>query len=121
MELNKINLGKQGIEGLVGGLESDILECLWRKGKCSCKDVFGCVKKRHGIAYTTAAVTLDRLHEKGLVEREVLRGKGGLKYLYYPMYSREELSNQISDRFVSFLKKTFGEPSIAYLRKKVKE
>ena len=104
----------------MGGLEADIFECLWQgKDLKTCRHVYGLVKKKNNVAYTTISVTLDRLYSRGLVEREIEKGKGGLKYRYGAKLSREELANRISKKFVNFLKATFGEPSIAYLRKNI--
>ncbi|HLD58235.1 MAG TPA: BlaI/MecI/CopY family transcriptional regulator [archaeon] len=120
MELSKINFEKEGLGSLVGSLEADVLDGLWHSGeKQSCRQVFDFVKKRNKVAYTTITVTLDRLYAKGLVEREIEKGKGGLKYRYGAKISKEELGQNLSKRFVNFLKKNFGESSIAYLRKNI--
>jgi predicted transcriptional regulator len=120
MELHKIDFEKKGLNSLIGKLESDIMCILWNKEKATCREVFNLVKKKNNIAYTTITVTMDRMHSKGLIEREIHKGKGGLLYTYSPKYTKEELSEEVSDKFVSFLKSTFGKPSVAYLRKKLK-
>ncbi len=118
MELSKINFDKKGLNSIVGGLEADILECLWDgKEKKTCRHVYDFVKKKNKVAYTTISVTLDRMYSRGLVERDIEKGKGGLKYRYGAKITRDEIANRISKKFLSFLKETFGEPSIAYLRK----
>ena len=120
MEPSKIDFGKQGMQSLIGGLEADIMESLWQgSGKKSCRDVYDFVKKKNKVAYTTISVSLDRLHAKGLVEREIEKGKGGLKYKYCAKTSKEELADRLSKKFVGFLRKTFGEASIAYLKKNI--
>lgn len=120
MDISKINFEKGGLNSLVGGLEADVLKCLWQgKGWKTCRQVFECVGRKNNVAYTTITVTLDRMFEKGIVERSVDKGKGGLKYNYYARFSKEELANKLSKRFVGFLKKTFGETSIAYLKKNI--
>ncbi len=121
MELNKINFERPGMQSLLGELESDILEVLWSDGERNCRQVFDAVKKKHKVAYTTISVTLDRMHEKKLVERKVLRGKGGLSYRYSPKCSKEDIASRLSDQFLGFLKSTFGESSVAYLRKKARK
>ena len=59
------------------------------------------------------------MYTRGLVEREIEKGKGGLKYKYGAKVTKDELAKRISKRFLNFLKATFGEPSIAYLRKNI--
>ncbi|HLC79250.1 MAG TPA: BlaI/MecI/CopY family transcriptional regulator [archaeon] len=118
MDVSKINFDKKGLNSIVGGLEADILECLWQdKNKKSCRQVYDFVKKRNKVAYTTVTVTMDRMFSRNLLEREIEKGRGGLKYMYGARVTKEELANKISKKFLSFLKVTFGEPSIAYLKK----
>lgn len=118
MELNKIDFEKKGLNAILGKLESEIMPVLWKKEKATCREIFDSVKKNNAVAYTTITVSMDRMHSKGIVERKTTKGKGGLIYIYSPKYSRKELSKGISDKFVCFLKDTFGESSTAYLRKK---
>ena len=33
--------------------------------------MFNAVKKKNEVAYTTITVTMDRMHSKGLIEREI--------------------------------------------------
>lgn len=120
MELHKIDFEKKGLNSLVGKLESDVMNSLWNKKKATCREVFNLVGKKKGMAYTTITVTMDRMHSKGLIERKIHKGKGGLIYTYSPKYSRKELSEKVSEKFVSFLKNTFGQSSVAYLKKKLK-
>ncbi|MBU2476291.1 BlaI/MecI/CopY family transcriptional regulator [Candidatus Micrarchaeota archaeon] len=120
MELHKIDFEKKGLNSLIGKLESDIMDALWDKEKATCREVFDEAGEKNDVAYTTITVTMDRMHSKGLIERKIHKGKGGLIYTYSPKYSRKELSEEVSDKFVSFLKDTFGSSSVAYLRKKLK-
>lgn len=120
MEFGKIDLDKKGMESVVGNLESDILCSLWGKNrKTTCREVFEDIKKKHKVAYSTVVVYLDRMYQKKLVERKTETGKGGIKYLYSPKYSRDEFVSSISKKFVDYLKKSFGEASIAYLKKNI--
>ncbi|MFH1256771.1 MAG: BlaI/MecI/CopY family transcriptional regulator, partial [Candidatus Diapherotrites archaeon] len=96
MELGKINLEKDGVEALVGSLESDIMNYLWKHGSCCCKEMFESLGKKNGIAPTTVTVTCDRMYGKGLLERKVERGKGGLKYIYSPKISKDQMASKIS-------------------------
>ena len=120
MEVSKINFDKKGLNSIVGELEADILGCLWQdEGKKTCREVYDFVKKRNKVAYTTVTVTMDRMFSRNLLERDIEKGRGGLKYKYGARVTKEELANRISKKFVNFLKSTFGEPSIAYLKKNI--
>ncbi len=73
------------LERFFGALEIRVLEALWaREDAQTVRDLqpaFG------GVAYTTLMTTLDRLHRKGVLDRE----KNGRAFLYRPRSTREEL------------------------------
>ena len=58
----------------LGDQEHLVLTTAWRLGPCTVRQVFEAVGRPQGLAYTTIATVLDRLHAKGLVARE-LEGK----------------------------------------------
>lgn len=65
-------------------LERRVLETLWEGGEWSVRDVYDRVGD--GLAYTTIATVLDRLHAKGRATRE----KDGISWRYRAARSREE-------------------------------
>ncbi len=121
MDISKINLEKNGMNAVVSELESGILGVLWSEKSADAHTIHAKIKPRFRVAHSTVAVYLDRLHSKRLVGRRVLQGRGGLRYVYFPAYSREELGNKLAEKFVLFLKKNFGEQSTAYLRMSLKK
>jgi predicted transcriptional regulator len=73
------------LEAFFGRLELRALDVLWRRnGAASVRDVQA---ELPGTAYTTVMTTLDRLHRKGVLERQ----KEGRAFVYRPRYSREQL------------------------------
>ena len=42
------------------------------------------LNKARKMAYTTVMSTMDRLFEKGLLDRKIEKGRGGLYYVYWP-------------------------------------
>ncbi len=65
-------------------LERKVLDVLWKGEKGSVRDIRDLVDR--SLAYTTVATVLDRLHEKG----EVQRAKVGGAWQYSAARSREE-------------------------------
>jgi len=65
-------------------LERRVLGTLWRGGEWSVRQVHEEVGG--GLAYTTIATVLDRLHAKGRVQRE----KHGAAWRYHATRTREE-------------------------------
>ncbi len=54
----------------VGGQEYMVLQAVWRLGRCTVRQVFEAEGEPQGLAYTTIATVLDRLHDKGLLARQ---------------------------------------------------
>lgn len=65
-------------------LERRVLDTLWEGGEWSVRDVYAAVGE--GLAYTTIATVLDRLHAKGRVSRS----KDGVAWRYQASRTREE-------------------------------
>jgi len=65
-------------------LERRVLDALWRGGQWSVRDVHDAVGE--GLAYTTIATVLDRLHAKG----RVLRAKDGGAWRYHATRTKEQ-------------------------------
>ena len=65
-------------------LERRVLDTLWRGGQWSVREVHEQIGD--GLAYTTIATVLDRLHAKGRVQRV----KQGLAWRYHATRTREE-------------------------------
>jgi predicted transcriptional regulator len=73
------------LEQFFGSLEIRVLEALWRAE--TPQNVRDLQPSFGGVAYTTLMTTLDRLHRKGVLERE----KAGRAFRYRVRYTREEL------------------------------
>jgi predicted transcriptional regulator len=79
------------LEDALGPLERGILELLWAQADAlsvrALSDAF-----KGTLAYTTLMTTLDRLHRKGLVERE----RAGRAFLYRARVSRQQLQSGVA-------------------------
>lgn len=80
----------RAFESFFGSLELRVLDALWeRPAAQSVRDLQPLFT---GVAYTTLMTTLDRLHRKGVLDRE----KAGRAYVYRPRYSRELLRSRLA-------------------------
>lgn len=87
-------------ESFFGTLELRVLDALWaRDAAQSVRDLHG---QFEGVAYTTLMTTLDRLHRKGVLDRE----KAGRAFVYRPRFTREVLRSQLANEA---LHAVFGE------------
>ncbi len=82
---------------MFGTLELRVLEALWRRpAGASVRDL---QIEFPGAAYTTLMTTMDRLHRKGVLDRE----KFGRAFVYRTRYSRQEMETGAAARAVSSL------------------
>lgn len=82
---------------MFGTLELRVLEALWRRPGGACvRDLQG---EFPTAAYTTLMTTMERLHRKGVLDRE----KAGRAFVYRPRYSREEMETGAAARAVGSL------------------
>lgn len=80
---------------LRGDLQEQIMGALWRLGEATVDDVRATQPARRRSAYTTIQTVLNRLTERGLLERE----RRGLAFVYRPRYDEAAyLAETISRR-----------------------
>jgi predicted transcriptional regulator len=80
-------------------LEYDILAKLWDLGVGSVRELHEQLGERAGLVYTTTAKVVDRLREKGLIERQP-RGRA---FIYRPRVAREDVESARARKAVSRL------------------
>jgi len=99
---------------VLGDLEADVLEALWKLKVAHVRDIHREVARKRKVAVTTVATVLDRLFEKGLVERELIRTRG-LYYEYRPSLSKRQLESTIVRDVLKGIFETFGDAAVSYL------
>ncbi len=102
---------RSGSERLLGELESDVMEAVWAQGRASVRrilDLLNASRPAH-IAYTTVLTVMQRLAEKGLLERQ----RVGNTDHYAACQSREAFFSESSGRIVRALVDDFGDIAIA--------
>jgi len=113
-----VRLTKKGLKSLLSPLESDVLTILWKDTKeMHVRHIHNKVKKK-GIALTSVAVALDRLHKKKLVARKMKSCRGGYRYSYSATKDRSELERSIVEDSVNRLIDNFGSVAVNYFNEK---
>jgi predicted transcriptional regulator len=75
-----------------GNLEAVIMELVWdHEDPVTVREIFDELAEERQIAYTTVLSTMDNLHRKAWLQREL----SGKAYLYRPVMSREERSAKL--------------------------
>lgn len=101
-----------GVERILGPLESLIMRILWQEGDAPVPIVLARLNegRERPLAYTTVMTVLVRLTDKALVTRQ-LAGRG---YVYAPALTEPELVDAASARAVDDLVRRFGTPALVH-------
>lgn len=118
VKFEKIRFNKKGINTLLSPLETDTLLLLWKFENVKVKDLHNILKKDRKVALTSVAVILDRLYQKGIVSREIEKGRGGGHYIYSAKTSKEEFEETVVDSAVNKLINNFGSTAVNYFNKR---
>ena len=103
------------LETLLGPLEQEVMEAMWRLGDATVRDVHGELAAMRSIAYTTVMTTMTRLAAKGLLQRDT----AGLAHRYRPAVSRERYAQSAVGDVLTWLLDRYPEPAAAYLAEAV--
>ncbi|MBI5176915.1 BlaI/MecI/CopY family transcriptional regulator [Candidatus Micrarchaeota archaeon] len=120
LQLEKLNLAggtRQSFGTFLGPLEGKILEILCTAGRpMRAKEIHQNMPPKS--VQTSVAVMLDRLHDKGLVTREAMTGRGGTYYLYSPVGSKKEVERKVLATAVDRLVSAFGPSAVSYFNER---
>lgn len=118
MKIKKISLDRKGFECLLSPSEADILKILLENKEMKVRDIYNRLKGKRKVALTTIAVMLDRLYEKGFVNRKAETGRGGPHYIYYPVADKSNIEHSIIKMTVDKLIDSFGSTAINYFNER---
>lgn len=101
---------------MLGSLEAKVLGVLEDEEEASVRDVVDSLNEGdEDLAYTTVGTILDRLHEKGLVDRHEEPYKGGSRYVYEYIDLRDEYIAEVVQDVVAL----FGDDGLEELRERI--
>jgi predicted transcriptional regulator len=99
------------LETLLGPLEQDVMDVVWRLGDATVRDVHAELAGAREIAYTTVMTTMARLARKGVL----LRDTADLAHRYRPVLSRDQYARGAVGDVLAWLLDRYPEPAVAYL------
>ena len=105
------------LQGLLGPLESDVMETVWKLGDTTVRDVHEALMARRDLAYTTVMTTMARLASKGLLARDT----SGLAHRYRATITRDEYARSTVTSVVDWLVDRFPEPAMSYFMQVVED
>jgi len=118
--IKKVNL-KSEYGSLLSSLEADVLNILWPHNKMKVRDIYDSLKTKRKVALSSVAVILDRLHERGIVERNVEKARGGLRYTYFPKKDKKQFEQSVVENVVDKLIDRFGSTAVNYFNERFKK
>jgi BlaI family penicillinase repressor len=78
------------------GNELEILQVLWEKGQCTVREVHEELAKTKEVGYTTTLKVMQRMLDKGLVERDA----ASKTHLYKAVISSQQAQNTALDKII---------------------
>lgn len=95
---------------ILGELESEIMELVWKAGQASVRDVLSLLEKRRKIAYTTVMTVMTRLNEKGILKRK-MDSSGA--FIYIPSKNKKSFLESSSEKIIKSFLKEYGDLAVA--------
>lgn len=102
---------KEGLNKILGDLETQVMEVLWQRHEASVREVWKELNAKRPLAYTTVLSTMRNLHEKNYLARS----KSGITHIYTPTSTKDDLIRRVVDEVVNGLVYDFAAPFLASL------
>jgi len=77
--------------------ELDVMQRFWDEGACSAPAIHKWISEDKKAAYTTVKTIIDRLEDKGAIQRERTEGRS---IVYSAMIAKEDISKKLLPDFV---------------------
>ena len=119
MKLRLLRPRQRSLQFALGDLEALALRQLWDAARpLTVREFQAKISRTRPVAVTTVATILDRLQQKGVVSRELVR-EGGPHYLYSAKLSETEFKQAVVDNVMGTLLHSFNDVTVAYLAEKM--
>jgi predicted transcriptional regulator len=109
-EISQYNIEGKELEAFLGPLEASVMEAVWtcKHKPMTVREIHEVLKKEKKLAYTTIMSTMNRLYEKGILDRRIEKGKGGLYYVYWPVLEKQNFKESAIREVIKSLVSNFG-------------
>lgn len=108
----------QDIKSALSPLESDVLSVLKNHQEYMVREIYTIIRKKRRVASSSVSVILDRLYEKGLVQRKPQTCRGGMRFIYKLRKDKEAYEKSIVQNTVNKLLERFGDNALAYFNER---
>jgi predicted transcriptional regulator len=108
---------EKGIEKVLGPLESKIMEIMWDEKISVARDVYDIMKKKDkNTRRSTISIMMNRLCDRGLLDRHAETGRGGERFVYTVRINKDEFSQVIVSKVMKGLLDSFEDSTLRYVR-----
>ncbi|MFQ5892539.1 MAG: BlaI/MecI/CopY family transcriptional regulator, partial [Candidatus Methanofastidiosia archaeon] len=113
-EWSEFRPGADGLKKVFGPLEADIMNIMWEKKKGTAREVYDdLLKKEKEVRRSTISIMMNRLCDRGLLDKNIDKGRGGLRYIYTTKIGKQKFESRIVEEVISGLFDTFGSATSA--------
>jgi BlaI family penicillinase repressor len=91
------------VEMRLSEFELDVMAHFWRDGELSSPELFERLGEKRGVTYSTVKTIVDRLEQKGAIERVASYGR---TIMYQPAIKQERIRKPLVR---SFIRRLFGD------------
>lgn len=120
VKIFQYNIGEKELQAFLGPLEVNVIEIIWNSKKpLTVREVYEKLRRKRKIAYTTIMTTMDRLYDKGLLDRKAEKGRGGIFYVYWPKFEKNSFKKSAVHEVLNSLVENFGEIVASYFVEKI--
>lgn len=96
-----------------------MLQELWKSPTAlSVREFHAKISRSRSIAVTTVATILDRLYQKGVLSRKLVK-EGGPHYLYSSRLTKDAFRHVVVNNVMGALLRGFNDVTVAYLAEKM--
>lgn len=100
-------------------LEADIIKVLSPDKKYRTRDIYALVRNK--ASKSSVSVILDRLYQKGIVNRSVETARGGIRFVYTLEQNKEKFERRIVENVVNSIIRKFGSKAVVYFNESLKK
>lgn len=115
----KSNFITKEIMASLSPLESEIIKVLVPNKKYRTRDIYALVRNK--ASKSSVSVILDRLYQKGLVNRSVETSRGGMRFVYTLEQNKEKFERRIVENVVNSIIQRFGSKAVVYFNESLRK
>lgn len=99
--------------------ESAIIGLMQVGERYGTRDIYNQLKGQIKVSRSSVPVLMDRLFQLGLLKRETVQGRGGIRFLYELEKDKSAYERQVVEGVLDQMIQKFGEKAIVYFSEEI--